>query len=690
MKLTKQYQDRLNYELELIEKKSFIDYFLIVADIVAWAKERMLVGPGRGSAAGSLVCYLLGITEVDPIKHGLLFERFIDLNRDDLPDIDVDFPPAERANIIEYIREKYGEDHTAQLITFSTFQPKGVIQDGARVLGIPPWETKEATAQLIERAGGDEDAEFCLRDSIKQHDKLKKLFKDHPGLKDAIPLEGQTRQTSIHAAAVILSGRPLGEVGSISRDGALGINKKLLEEYGLLKIDILGLENLSIIQDICHEVGFDYNDFYNLPLDDELTFEKVFTPGKLLGIFQFEGFAVGKTSKAIRPTTFEHLAHITSLGRPGPLNSGITDEYIKRFHGKEYERIPELHVWTKETLGCIIFQEQVMNVVKHIGGFSWKDTGAIRKAMSKSQGEAALNVYREKFIEGALANGLSDAKARYVWDQIYTHGAYGFNLSHAVSYAVISYWTAYCKAHWPGEFYARALRSACQRAKTTEEETTKVRQYLKEWGGPFVGFDINESSTFWTHHDGILYGGYTNIKGIGDKAAPKIVAGQPYENDEDARSRIPKGMMSKIDNIMAEGQPWADLRGLEERVAMALDEINLGGKGLLGLWELKERTGRSLVTLGRVTETSLRDHNAPDKIAKRGNKMDSPTEYVIFKLIDEETENIYTLFVDRYVTEKSKDELLGLTGKICLLKVEKREEGDSLLSLVKFKVLEEV
>lgn len=682
------YLDRLDRELKLIDEKGFTDYFEIVWDMTKWAKDRMMVGPGRGSSSGSLVCFLLRIVEVDPIRWGCLFERFIDTARADLPDIDIDFPPAQRDDVIQYIREKYGEDHTAQLVTFSTFKPRGVIQDGARVLGIPKWETSDATAQIVERSGGDARADFCLEDSINQYGKLKILFEQHPDLWKAIKLEGQTRQTSIHAAAVILSGRPLGEIGSISREGALGINKKLLEEYGLLKIDILGLENLSIIQDICAEVGVDHNYFYTMPFDDKLTFEKVFTPGKLLGIFQFEGFSVSRVSRKIKPTTFEQLVHITSLGRPGPLNSGMAWQYVDRIHGKKYDIDPELYKYTKDTLGCIIFQEQVMNVVKNIGNFSWEDTSTIRKAMSKSLGEEFFNNFKKKFIEGAATHGIKENVARNIWDQIYTHGSWSFNLSHAVSYAIISYWVAYCKAHWPGEFYARVLRSAEQNAKTKEEGILKIRQYLKEWGGPVVPFGINESKVHWHHHDGVLYGGITSIHGIGEKQAPKVEAGQPYDSIEDAQSRIPKGMMKKINAVLENGQEWADLRSLTERSEKALEGIELS-RPIASLVELKDRVGSGYLTLGQVAHVSLRDHNEADKVDKRGYKMDSPTEYIILKLNDGETDEIFPLFFDRWKVSKHKGELLELTGKICLFKIKKDEKGGGLLTCLKYKVLEE-
>ena len=334
-----------------------------------------------------------------------------------------------------------------------------------------------------------------------------------------------------------------------------------------------------------------------------------------------------------------------------------------------------------------------MNVVKHIGGFSWKETGAVRKAMSKSLGNEFFSGYKKKFIEGAKASGVDKEEAAQIWDQIKTHGAYGFNLSHAVSYAVISYWTAYCKAHWPGEFYARALRY--------EDDGAKVRQFLKEWGGSFVAFDINESKEHWTWQPlkgtpgpwmgklkGALVGGFTNIKGIGEKQAPKLVAGQPYEDEQDALSRIPKGQMSKISAIQASGQPWADLRSLREKTSKHLEEISFS-RELSSLQEIMPQAGKGFLVLGQVLEVSIRNHNDPDKVAKRGYTMDAPLDYGILKLSDGDSGEVYTLFMDRFMVDRRKEEILNLEDKICLFRIKKDGGEDALLSCVKYKILEE-
>jgi hypothetical protein len=316
--------------------------------------------------------------------------------------------------------------------------------------------------------------------------------------------------------------------------------------------------------------------------------------------------------------------------------------------------------------------------------------------MSKSLGDEFFSGYKKKFIEGAKASGVSKEDAAQIWDQIKTHGAYGFNLSHAVSYAMISYWTAYCKAHWPGEFYARALRY--------EEDGSKIRQYLKEWGCIFKDFDLNKSKEHWTLQweeipivksskkaklsQGVLYGGFTNIKGIGDKQAPKLVAGQPYEDEQDAKSRIPKGMMSKISAIQEGGQPWADLRSLKEKTAKHLEEISLS-RELSSLPEIMPQSGKGFLVLGQVLEVSIRNHNDPDKVAKRGYTMEAPLEYGILKLSDGDSGEIYTLFMDRFMVDRRKEEILNLGDKICLFRIKKDGGEDALLSCVKYKILEE-
>ena len=667
------YLERLAYELNLIKEKGFEDYFMIIADMVQWAKECMLVGPARGSSAGSLVCYLLRITEVDPIVHGLLFERFIDINRSDLPDIDIDFPADRRDEVIQYVYDKYNKEHVAQLITFNTFRPKAVVQDAARVLEIPRWEALKSTKQVVERSGGDSRAEFCLVDSLDQFGDLKALFDKYPKLHEALGLEGQVRQSGTHAAAVVLSSVPLRQIGSINKDGAFGIGKKQIEEYGLLKIDILGLETLSIIQDICEEVGLDYNDLYSMPLDDSKTF-KVFSSGKLAGIFQLEGPSASGVCRDVPPSAFEHIVDITALSRPGPLNSGSTKDYIKRFNGEKWDIHPTLKKYTNDTLGVIIFQEQVMKIVKEVGEFSWADTSTIRKAMSKNLGEEFFNNFTNKFIAGAATHGFSEEEAKDIWGQIYTHGSWSFNKSHAVSYALLSYWTAYLKAHYPLQFYARIL-------KGKDEEETKF--ILREYGGSFQPLNLSLSKAFFSTDGKRLIGGWTNIDGIGEKNSVKIVAGQPYDGIDDFASRNAKGVTKKVEQAMG-GQAWADLSTIREKVTEELKEVRLSQP----LSTLKEtvdgKLGKSII-LGQVILINLRDHNEDEKVIKRGYKMKGDAEFMMLRVQDESRSGYTNIFFDRHFTARNKQELLSLNGAICLFSVDKKEGG--LLVGGKFKCL---
>lgn len=658
MKLDKkeEYTDRLEYELRLIKEKNFMDYFEIISDLMKWAKTKMLCSPGRGSSAGSLVCYLLGITEVDPIKFGTLFERFIDLNRKDLPDIDLDFPASQREEVIEYFKTKYGKDKTVQLVTFNTFKPKAIIQDGARVLKIPHWEAKESTSQMIERSGGDSRAEFCLNDSIQQYDKLKSFFDKYPKLYDAVNLEGQIRQIGKHAAAVAIASDPLEKIGAI-KDDILSIDKYSTEDVGLLKIDVLGLETLDVIQDICKEVKFDFNEFYKIPLDDKTTFENVFTNARLIGVFQFEGKSVRKVCEDIKPTIFDHLVHITALGRPGPLNSGSTRDYIKRFNGEKYEIDPILKPYTKDTLGIIIFQEQVMNVVKNIGKLSWEDTSSIRKAMSKNLGEEYFNKYKNKFIKGAKDQGIDAAKAESIFKSIYTFGSWAFNLSHAVSYALLSYWIGYCKAHWPEYFYARILKN--------KTEPLEIIPVLKEFGGKFISLDINKSKKYFSTDGKVLIGGFTNIKGIGDAAAQKIINGQPYESIEDFKSRVPNGIANKVETAIVHGQPWEDFSPMKSKVNV--EDIKLTAP-LRSFHEIMEGQHKESIALGRVVLVNLKDHNEEEKVQKRGYKMKGFTEFAVLKVQDDDF-NIWHVCFDRDFTARHKQLLLSTNGKICLFKV---------------------
>ncbi len=658
------YVDRLAYELKLIHEKKFQDYFMIVWDLMTWARERMLCSPGRGSSAGSLACFLLGITAVDPLKYGLLFHRFISEERSDLPDIDLDFPGSRRAEVIAYLRHKYGEDKTAQLITFNTFKPRGILQAVGRILKIPIWEVKEAASQLIDRSSGDSRAEFCLADSVEQFDKLKAFFKKHPEGLPAVYLEGQTSNVGKHAAALGLSDTPLEEVGVLN-EGIFSIDKA--EESGLLKIDILGLDTLDVLHDLCVTIGMPWQDVLKLPLDDPKVYEDIFIPAKLEGVFQFEGMSVRQVCKEVKPCSFDQIAHVNALARPGAMGSGSAAEYIRRNNGGEYSIDPLLAPFTSNTLGMILFQEQVMQAVRQIGKFTWEDTGTIRRAMSKNLGVEFFNRFLEKFIVGAAQDGIPEDKATEIFKQVNTHGKWSFNSAHSYSYSILSYYTAWFKAYYPAQFYARILRGSID-----EEE---IRPILREWGGPFTAIDINKSKVFFSvAEDGSLIGGFTNIKGIGVAAAEKIVKGQPYDSLEDFKSRVPAGVAKKVEEAFNGGILWADMTPISQKVAAQIDALKLSSPLRSFVDFVGDPKAKSGVVLGRVIHINLKNANEEEKVLKRGFKINGPEEYVVLKIHDDFF-NLHYICFDRYYTAKNKQQLLGTNGKICLFRVKKMDNN---------------
>jgi DNA polymerase III subunit alpha len=667
----KEYRDRLEREVAMIDSKNFVDYFIIISDLVTWAKERMLCGPARGSAAGSLACYCLGITEVDPIKHGLLFERFIDTARKELPDIDLDFPSSEREGVIEYLRDKYGVEKTAQIVNFNTYRSKAILQDASRIIGIPVWEYRKASDKIIVRHDGDARLESKLANDAKIIPEVVELFKKYPRLWDSVNLEDQTRGLGKHAAAVIIADDPLEKIGAVNEAGLFSIDKYSAESRGLLKIDVLGVDVLSVLMDVCRSVGMDWNALYSVPLDDAAVFEKVFTPARLVGVFQFEGRAMQQVCRDMRPTTFEHLTHIAALARPGTMQSGETEAYVKKFNSRDKKS----GGFFSATLGMILFQEQVMMAMREIGKFSWDDVAIVRSSIGKSHGERPrLDKHHAAFIEGAVSGGVSRDEAEEIWEKCSAGGSYRFNKSHAVSYSILSYWCAWLKARHPAQFYARILKNLIDEAE--------IKPVLKEWGGPFTPLDLNRSRQFFRADGRELVGGFTNIKGVGEKAADKIVAGQPYEGLEDFRSRVPNGLASKVEEALTNGLDWADIQTLAERHRDEIGKIALTAP-LFTVDEAAKKKPPSFVTIGKVLNASLRNSNDPDKVAKRGRPISGYPEYVILKVKDD-NEDIWHVYCPHKLTQRSKQELLSLNNKTCLFKL--KRSGD-INECEKFKVL---
>ena len=503
------YIDRLEQELLTITEKGFEAYFFVIADMVNYAKQHgLLVGPGRGSAAGSLVCYLTGITDVDPIKHKLLFERFLDATRSDPPDIDVDFPDDRRELIFEYIRKKYGAERVAHLGAISSFKARSTITEVAKALGIPTWDVDP-----FKNFMGNGSVEEAFRDL----DAGQELLAKHPGMKLCMDLEGHPRHCSVHAAGVVITERPISDLCSFSEQtGAAQIDKKGAESLGLLKIDALGLRTLSVIQRTLDQVGWTRQDLVDYPLDDEKAFG-VISRGLFAGVFQFEGHALQDLTKRSVVTTFDDIAALSALARPGPLTSGAAQEYVKRRTGEVPIKFlhPSLEELTKDTLGVVVYQEQVMQIAR-VGKLSWEAVSDLRRAMSRSLGQELFDAHFDQFEKGAKENGIDEPQ--YIWDHLNTMGSWAFNRSHAIAYGLLSYWCCVLKSRFPLEFAAACL----QNTKDDDQTVGLLREVVKE-GLVYRAFDKVKSKENWSVQGGELIGGLLGIKGIGPKMAKDII-----------------------------------------------------------------------------------------------------------------------------------------------------------------------
>ncbi len=644
------YKSRYERELEMIYEKGFTDYFLLIADLVAWSKERMFVGPARGSSAGSLVCYLMGIVEVDPLVHGLLFERFIDINREDLPDVDIDFPDDKRDLVFDYIISKYGAERVARIGTVSVFKPKSALNDVARCYSIPKWEVEKLTEVMIERSGGDARANMAIEDTIQQFDVGRKLIEQYPNLAMASKIEGHARHTGKHAAGVIVADKPVANYFSVNRrEGAyIGqINKYDAEAIGLLKIDALGLKTLAVIDDCCAQVGIDPRSLYRLDLEQEGAF-RIFQEDKVAGIFQFEGYAVRSLMRQMGVEYFGDIVALTALARPGPLHCGAANEFIERRTDKvdwDYV-VPELKEFTKDTYGTIVYQEQVMQIARGLGDMSWQEVSELRRAMSKSLGEEFFNQYRDKFLIGTRKKGIKDETAIELWEYMCTFGSWAFNLSHAVSYALLSYWCAYLKSEFPLEFAVAHLR----RTDSQDHVLRLLRELIKE-GIPMIPFDIEKSQESWTVQDGKIYGGFRSVKGIGPKTAEKFLALK--EETGDWVAQLSPVQRSKL--LAPNNTPWHNINRLQKEYADLYNDPDnwftpLTPKGVTGpvvkVEDIIEEKGEYCF-IATMKQRNLRDLNETQSLVKRGGKRVKHHELFLNLTMEDDTSSILCT-IDRW------------------------------------------
>ncbi|MCL1924130.1 MAG: DNA polymerase III subunit alpha, partial [Defluviitaleaceae bacterium] len=528
-------RERLNYELNIINKMGFSDYFLIVYDFVRFAKENNIaVGPGRGSAAGSLVSFLLNITTIDPIKNGLIFERFLNPERITMPDIDIDFCIERRGEVIDYCVKKYGSDRVAGIVTFGTLSAKSVIRDVGRVLGIN-YSKIDSIAKMI-----PQELNITLDKSLAINPVLKRFYNEDLEVKRLIDmakkLEGLPRHTSTHAAGIIIGDLPLNNYIPLTFiDGIAntGFAMQELEELGLLKIDFLGLRNLTIIKHTEAKVPkFEFN------YEDEETFKLIGT-GETTGIFQLESFGMRKFMRELKPKKIDDITAGVSLFRPGPMD--FIPRYLKaRASGKIQYTHPLLEPILKETYGCIVYQEQVMRIFGELAGYPLSESDNVRRAISKKQANVISNE-RERFIKGCANSGISSEAANKIFNEMADFANYAFNKSHAAAYAIIAFQTAYLKTHYKQQFLSTLMSFNALKIAEYKEECNKNGIKLLK---PCVNISSVE---FICHGKDILFG-LGAIKNLGNKAASLIVENAPYSsfNDFSSRTNLSKKALEAV------------------------------------------------------------------------------------------------------------------------------------------------
>jgi DNA polymerase-3 subunit alpha len=555
------YNERLDIEMNLIVEMGFIGYFLVVGDFIQWAKkEKIAVGPGRGSAAGSLVAWTLGITNVDPIKYNLLFERFLNPERVTMPDIDIDFCIERREDVINYVRDKYGHECVCQIITFGTMMAKGVLKDVARVLGFP-FKDAAAITDLI-----PDQLKITINEAMEQEPRIQEMIDSNPKVKHLFDisktLEGLTRHASKHAAGVVIAPGPLEEllplyVPGKTNDLVAQYAMTELEAVGFLKMDFLGLKNLTLIEQCTKAIKKNHGveiDLDKLPLDDDKTLQ-LLRDGKSDGIFQFESDGIKDVLRKLQPDKFEELIAVNALYRPGPLGSGMVDDFISRRHGrtKTTYMFPELEPILAETYGVIVYQEQVMKIAATIAGFSLGASDILRRAMGKKKA-SVMEEQKVKFIAGALENGFDKRKAGELFDLMAYFAGYGFNKSHSTAYALIAYQTAYLKAHYPHEFMAALVSFETN----NPDKLTHYLQSIAEMGIVTQPPNINKSEiAFAAQNDTILFG-LQGIKNVGEAALINIIeerAKKPFYDLLDFCTRIDLRIANKriIESLIGTG-----------------------------------------------------------------------------------------------------------------------------------------
>ncbi|MCU1297517.1 MAG: polymerase alpha subunit, partial [Acidobacteriaceae bacterium] len=601
-----EYEQRFAREITIIQQMKFSGYFLIVWDFIRYAREHDIpVGPGRGSAAGSLVSYALGITDIDPLQHELLFERFLNPERISMPDIDIDFCMNRRGEVIDYVTRKYGRENVAQIITFGTMAAKAAIKDVGRAMDIP-YADVDRIAKMVPTT-----LNIKLEQAIKDSPALQQAYESEPQVRQlfdtARKLEGLVRNAGVHAAGVVISPRPLTELVPLHRtknnEIVTAFDMVAIEKMGLLKMDFLGLTTLTILDDALKLIAQTRGETIELdkiPLEDNETYEKVFHSGLTSGVFQFESHGMRDVLRRYKPNSIEGLTALNALYRPGPIQGGMIDDFIDRKHGRkkiEYE-LPELKEVLEETLGVIVYQEQVMQIANKLAGYSLGEADLLRRAMGKKNAEEMAK-QRERFVEGAMKGGHPGKRVEKIFDLMAQFAGYGFNKSHSAAYALLAYHTAYLKTRYPVEFMAALLTSVTGNT----DDVVKYINECREMGIAVEPPDINVSDANFTPHGAAIRFGLAAVKNVGHNAIDSIVAGRKklgsyksiYEFCENVELRLlNKRVLESLiksgamDSLGRRAQLMAVLDKAMEHAQKAQRDAESGQHGLFGIFQQEE------------------------------------------------------------------------------------------------------
>jgi DNA polymerase-3 subunit alpha len=663
--VTPELRERLQVELKTIKEMGFSDYFLIVADFVGFAKRNGIsVGPGRGSAAGSLVAYCLEITDLDPIRYDLLFERFLNPGRKSMPDMDIDFAVVGRDRVINYVREKYGRDRVAQIITFGTMAARAAVRDAGRVLEVP-YGVVDKLAKLIPERPGQ-----MLEECLKPGAELKQAVDADPVAKEIVelarPLEGLTRQDGIHAAAVVIGAEPLMDTVPLQQKGpdqevVTQYDGVTIEKLGLLKMDFLGLRNLDVIDKAVELVpGLDIS---TIPLDDKKTYAML-ARGESIGVFQFEGSGMRDALRSVKPTVFEDLIALVALYRPGPM--GYIPVYARRKNGQEPVTYPDerLKPLTASTYGICIYQEQYMEIAKQIAGFSPAEADDLRKAIGKKI-HALMASLKSKFLEGCAASGTAAGVAQQLWADMEQAQDYSFNKSHAACYALISYRTAWLRANHPREYMAALISSVMN----TKDKVPFYVAACDELGIEVLPPDVNESQVDFAVVEGKIRFGLNAVKNVGEATCRAIVAareeGGPFASIWDFAERVDPSVANK--------------RALESLVSGgALDSTGASRMGMLHVLEDALSYGQKQQQDRLLGQASIFDLGDSPAASSRHHASIPDGEFEKGELLRMEKESL-GLYVSEHPLNAIRDQLRRRTD-CTLVELERRREGETVLA----------